>query len=1352
MDSLKCTKLNFRTDTPEDNFDIEKCIICQKITKEKLCSSENGRKRILDACEIRDDNVTKRLKHADCRENFMYHVSNNCYKIYTMKTNLDRIAEERGKKEIPSEVNCTKITRSESRRSPPMSDPSQTNIYHKQCIICDNKSVKKSYVKYRISESRRASEFLKATHFFQDAVFTRTCDIQDPTHAFGADLYYHNECMIKYLYQHESQSKVSTPYPSEKQLVWNEIAPELEKGFREGNGYDLSAIRDKLNSKNDKCCFENRDVKVFLIHHFGDAIDFSYPSDKSKSIMVFSLGSTSSNALAESIRSIDPIRTCADMWKALDNHDFGLDDRFCDAQDLSRACSDMEIPTPILQFLAYLYNFTLDAYKNAAREVMTDREEEDEDILKEDTFSAKKCRKIQSLFQIMYYIHQNGKKRTPLHIMNAESIHALGRGGKIVTSLFKREGLALSYSELRRYQCDMAMYIAHQNQQRISLPAHFEPEQFTSGAMDNWDHEGANVSEHDTVTVLFQDKPILAREKPKISDTNIQIGPQSFTDTLPCQVLQDFHKSSHKPDLPVSYAANRNVHKSDAARLSSLKDMTWSLARIHLSSNDVPVCPELQYVASWSACNSIWTCETIPVKSLAFLPVLPYSVTDYSTVFTGMNNLLAIKNQLDQDEFPLYADEKVYCMVKEIQLRRPNEFSSLIPMLGTFHMIKTVLKCIGKSLQGSGAEIVWLEAGIFGPTVIQNSVITGTHYSRSLEGMQLLAEAFQRLLYKEFFNQADATQYTEVFACLDKIKTYVSRMNFNEIKKTMDEFLTVSTNLSADLSSFVQQRSSENENFRFWVQFLNLVKIVHDLLRADREGLWDLHLDSVERAMHLFAAFDSRNYFRWGSVYLEDMRNLSETSPSVYAQFSRGNFSIKDKPGRFTAVAGDQKLEQSINLSSKCSDGIIGHAAQKQYIAQWDIIYHEMMALKNLHREYMGVSSGTYDSWTHHESSNKQTIRKEANIKAMIKFILEKGCPFSDECPPTLHNFVTKQVMSDTIRKDMHDVLKVGEVRYQELRYTRLVEKTSKIHDTIHRCNLQSMKTVNHSHQKTVRKAVKEINMAEKSIEVARDRGLTADDLLKYDICPSPMLFVEDGMMTKPEKSQLLKELESHITQNDYCYQHTIDTSFIIDVMANIRKVRTVGHQNFEQFGSAFLSLMSVYHQFGRCDYVFDMYSDKPSPKDNERMRRTTDRPIELSSIASETPLPKNMATFWPSKDNKLKFEKFIFDTIEQRAKHSSQFPTVLGQITTDTDYKQCIMIQSSLTHSMCDLNSPFEEADLRILLHVYNCVKSGYHKCVVLSNDTDVTIGLVYHMPSFTMGTGWSRGQHPLHTSPFYP
>ena len=47
--------------------------------------------------------------------------------------------------------------------------------------------------------------------------------------------------------------------------------------------------------------------------------------------------------------------------------------------------------------------------------------------------SAQRCRKIQALFQTMYYVHHGGRKRTPMHIKNAVSAHNVGHGGKILT-------------------------------------------------------------------------------------------------------------------------------------------------------------------------------------------------------------------------------------------------------------------------------------------------------------------------------------------------------------------------------------------------------------------------------------------------------------------------------------------------------------------------------------------------------------------------------------------------------------------------------------------------------------------------------------------------------------------------------------------------------------------------------------------------------------------------------------------------------------------------------------------------------------------------------------------------------
>ena len=97
-------------------------------------------------------------------------------------------------------------------------------------------------------------------------------------------------------------------------------------------------------------------------------------------------------------------------------------------------------------------------------------------------------------------------------------------------------------------------------------------------------------------------------------------------------------------------------------------------------------------MSSWSASNAIWTDENVPLKHVAFLPVLPYPVTLYSTIYTDMKNLVDICSQLVQPKLPVYADEKVYCMAKEIQLVRPVEFNCLVICLGTFHTVKTLLK------------------------------------------------------------------------------------------------------------------------------------------------------------------------------------------------------------------------------------------------------------------------------------------------------------------------------------------------------------------------------------------------------------------------------------------------------------------------------------------------------------------------------------------------------------------------------------------------------------------------------------------------------------------------------------
>ncbi len=278
---------------------------------------------------------------------------------------------------------------------------------------------------------------------------------------------------------------------------------------------------------------------------------------------------------------------------------------------------------------------------------------------------------------------------------------------------------------------------------------------------------------------------------------------------------------------------------------------------------------------------------------------------------------------------------------------------------------------------------------------------------------------------------------------------------------------------------------------------------------------------------------------------------------------------VKHTSGHFKAIGADMCLEQTINRSQKSSSGIIGSSRKKRFVAEWEIIYHEMLAVSNLHREICGVMQSAHQ-FVNHEFSQSETKSGENNIQAMITFITKSENPF--EIPsnePRLHNIVTQEVMSDDIRAQLLNVLLIGADSYQKLRQERFVNKSVRLSDTIHRTNLktfQSAHPLSKSKTTGLKHQIKESSFAQRIMELARARGHTMDQLLKYDIVPTCHFFNHDGLMTTSVKSSLIHELETSLQARDYVIPDSweeLHTTCVADIMANIRKVRLKGLKSF---------------------------------------------------------------------------------------------------------------------------------------------------------------------------------------------
>ena len=78
-----------------------------------------------------------------------------------------------------------------------------------------------------------------------------------------------------------------------------------------------------------------------------------------------------------------------------------------------------------------------------------------------------------------------------------------------------------------------------------------------------------------------------------------------------------------------------------------------------------------------------------------------------------------------------------------------------------FTLVKPLMKCIGKSLYGSGVENIHLGAGGYGPNTIERSILNRKHYNRAFDALSVLAEALHHLILKEFFATNGIQKYSE---------------------------------------------------------------------------------------------------------------------------------------------------------------------------------------------------------------------------------------------------------------------------------------------------------------------------------------------------------------------------------------------------------------------------------------------------------------------------------------------------------------------------------------------------------------------------------------------------------------
>ena len=940
---------------------------------------------------------------------------------------------------------------------------------------------------------------------------------------------------------------------------------------------------------------------------------------------------------------------------------------------------------------------------------------------KEDTLRMK----ILSLSQDLIYLASREKKWGPKHIGLGSAIHQATRSKHLV-KLFHNAGHCLSYNALLGMDTALAKSTLETMDAETGavVPQNLVPGKFTHFTADNIDIADASLDGkntfHATQFAAWQRGPEQYKLLNRLAfakESTLTI-PEAMENLIAVEIAEGktepVFPQEVKPDWYKPPEGNSDIRKADS------KDLAFILKRANATPKQ-----------SWTAFNQSASKVDPPETVVGYMPIIQAPAHELDTLNTVIQRCWHISQDLGQKYVVLTVDEALYCKLMELKWAIPEYRDFLIPRLGGLHVSLNFLKTIGKHVQSSGLAEVWIESGILGPNATEQAMV-GKPYARAIRAHKLTFQALWHLLLPDLLNflqekdfdlKNDILQAAEVDEC-DLLVSLLCTSRFQE-----------------QFSLYIEEK--DDPNFNFWWQYLQMVSALLMFTRAQRDGLWDLHLQSFTSMLAYFIRYDHINYARWGSVYIAEMKMLPA---EVLSEFRKGDFVVKMSPSKFNQVDPDHSQEW-LNAIGKKGGGIVGITKTPNALKRWALSYNLRSQINISTRRLYHLE--LEDQLLHKEASQFRIAKDNEAEDALLASL--KRCKVFQENPSTktLQNIVTKDVATDAIQNSLLNAKKLGQVQLNTFVEQRLIKKELKLHDPLQKNKAPTFSTL---YEVEKVKDKEHIIKADRSIlqrliaayEAGRPVNLAG--ILQHELLPVPISLAEMNGTLRSGSKSILTEV---ITEGISCpptLTITGSSNLVVDGQAVVQAIgKPSAASTFGDLADAFVNnILLSGRVFDKIDVVFDQYN-RTSIKDTTRQKRTKGlHPIRRVIESRSVPLPSNWQGFLAHKENKKDLSQFLSHEL---MKHAPQDKVVIVA----GGFGNAEEVHCSVPHSdISKLQGNHEEADTRLILH---CINSNANTIVVTARDTDVLLLLVAHfekMPSSKvwMKAGTSKKQRyiPIH------
>ena len=738
-----------------------------------------------------------------------------------------------------------------------------------------------------------------------------------------------------------------------------------------------------------------------------------------------------------------------------------------------------------------------------------------------------------------------------------------------------------------------------------------------------------------------------------------------------------------------------------------------------------------QRIPVWSAYNSLLCAskslqQPSVIDKAYSLPIINAPAHEWTTLVTTLDQLSQLSELVSGSSRKLVVtlDMDLYKRVLKLEYLDSQYQNKWVACPGAFHTTLCALRCLGRTIEGSGMDDAWVEASLYSSVTV-NQIINGSHYSRAIEAHEITLQVLFDLWIEAFFSERPTvrTALEESVELLSK--ACMSKHGIYEAHRAL--LITVeSLNLSKQLTDF-DAKHSTNPMYQWARLYMKQVMTLLQFQRATRQGDWFLHLSSLEKLCTYFFAYNRLDYAQNIPEYVARMYQLQTTDPEIWQDFLQQEFTVNTSNQiPFTRLGIDQAQEHQ-NKNLKGQGSINGITQSPATLLKFCMCAPELSRIASEAETMAGISN---KSASEHHCLNKTTVRRQEKAIANLYHVLAPCNIFtSDE--KHLFNITTKEIVPKTIEENILSVEMRGSSAMREFVDQRICGEIN-LWDRMTKCKVLSWTS---STKEIKIKAKSEIltlrattGLMSRLLIVARSsREVDMEEVIgKYEFSTSNRTLMKPDGFLHPtvDKSTIISILENipgkPPDMSSTCssvQELNSKRCLIVDGMAVVQELMAVkSFENCKALGNAYVALIDAKgHNYDATYVIFDNYSIEGSLKEAKRdQRRGSKAPLKGFKVEDGTKI-KDAKSFLGSTVTKDSLTLYLARKLVSHAQLSIIAATRENVLSNMSGY---IPAPSSQ-----------EEADTLMILYAVEAAKSGY-TIHIYSQDTDVLLLALRRVP----------------------